>query len=274
MLSQCGRTPEGLARGSRMIQGTTMPFRARIVASAALVAAGFLLAPAAHASSRPPVQVNGIQLKSALLSPASFGSSFQLLLSARSGKSLWHQRARNNVSTMNCGHFESGDGILGFGESAVALSWVINPDPWPDYPNTQFYYTQSVYQFPSTKAATAYYNQARAKYAKCQYFTESVPADSVPGSGTLETTTQTMRVIQAAGVLCEVYSLCGVPHNKNGLSMKGFSYHTQSSEQAIACIIPPGSTTKKSSTSASASIPWNVKLVLRFGRHASGFSNR
>ena len=169
-----------------------MPFRARIVASAAFVAAGFLLAPAAHAASRPPVQVNGIQLKSALLSPSSFGSDYELLLWARSGKSLWHQRAKNHVSTMNCGDFESGDGILGFGETAVALSWVINPDPWPDYPNTQFYYTQSVYQFPSTKAATTYYNQARAKYAKCQYFTESVPADSVPGSGTLETTTQTL----------------------------------------------------------------------------------
>ena len=174
-----------------------MPFRARIVASAAaLLTASFLLAPAAYASARPPVQVNGIQLKSALLPPSSFGSDFQLLLWARSGKSLWHKRATNHVSTMNCGDFESGDGILGFGESAVALSWVINPDPWPDYPNTQFYYTQSVYQFPSTKAAATYYNQARAKYAKCRYFTESVPADSVPGSGTLETTTQTMSKVR------------------------------------------------------------------------------
>ena len=58
----------------------------------------------------------------------------------------------------------------GRGESAVALSWVINPNPWPDYPSTQFYYTQSVYQFPSTKAAATYYNQARAKYAKCRAF--------------------------------------------------------------------------------------------------------
>jgi hypothetical protein len=65
-------------------------------------------------------------------------------------------RARNHVPTVSCGDFESGDGILGFGEGAIALSWVINPDRWPDYPNTQFYYSQSVYQLPSTKAAATY----------------------------------------------------------------------------------------------------------------------
>ena len=47
-------------------------------------------------------------------------------------------------------------------------------------------------------------------------------------------------------------------HNKDDLFMKGFSYHTTSEEQAIACIIPPGSTVKKSSTSASGSILRNV----------------
>ena len=40
-------------------------------------------------------------------------------------------------------------------------------------------------------------------------------------------------------------------HNKDDLFMKGFSYHTTSQEQAIACIIPPGSIMKKSLTSAS-----------------------
>ena len=93
---------------------------------------------------------------------------------------------------MSCGNFEDGVGVEGFGETAVALSFVSNPNPWPDYPSTQFYYSQSVYQFASTKAAATYFSQARTKYATCQYFTESVPADSVPGSGKLETTTQTM----------------------------------------------------------------------------------
>jgi len=93
---------------------------------------------------------------------------------------------------MSCGNFEDGVGVEGFGETAVALPFVSNPNPWPDYPNTQFYYSQSVYQFASTKAAATYFSQARTKYAKCPYFTESVPAGSVPGSGKLETTTQTM----------------------------------------------------------------------------------
>ena len=40
-------------------------------------------------------------------------------------------------------------------------------------------------------------------------------------------------------------------HNKDDLFMKGFSYHTTSQEQAMACIISPGSIAKKSLTSAS-----------------------
>jgi hypothetical protein len=43
----------------------------------------------------------------------------------------------------------------------------------------------------------------------------------------------------------------GVSLQKDGLFTKGFSYHTSSKEQAIACIIPPGSIAKKSPTSAS-----------------------
>ena len=62
--------------------------------------------------------------------------------------------------------------------------------------------------------------------------------------------------------------------NKNGLFMKGFSYHTQSAEQAITCIISPGSTAKKSSTCASGSTPRNKRQEARIGRHVSGFSNR
>ena len=63
-------------------------------------------------------------------------------------------------------------------------------------------------------------------------------------------------------------------HNKNGLFMKGFSYHTQSAEQAITCIISPGSTAKKSSTCASGSTPRDKRQEARIGRHVSGFSNR
>ena len=169
-----------------------MPLRARLVAVAALATAGIVLAPAAAQASSHPVQVSGNKLKSALLSAASFGSDYKLQFAASSGKSLWHMRARDHVSTMSCGKFEDGVGLGLFGESSVALSFTDNQNPVADYPNTEFYYNQSIYQFPTAKAATAYYNQAKAKYAKCRDFTESVPADSVPGSGSMETTLQSM----------------------------------------------------------------------------------
>src|SRR3954453_16787104 len=63
-------------------------------------------------------------------------------------------------------------------------------------------------------------------------------------------------------------------HNKDDLFMKGFSYHTTSQEQAIACTIPPGSTMKKSLTPASGSIPRNGAQQPGAGRHVSDSSNR
>lgn len=157
----------------------------------ALVTAGFLLAPAAHAASHP-VQVTGHKLKSGLLPASAFGSDYQPGFWADSGKSLWHGPARDHVSTMSCGNFEGYLFIGAFGESGSALSFDNNPNPFPDYPNTEFYYVQAVYQFPTVKAANTYYSQAHAKYVKCTDFTQSIPASSVPGSGKLETTTQSV----------------------------------------------------------------------------------
>lgn len=169
-----------------------MPFRARFVASAALATAGFLLAPAVAQASSHPVQVTGNQLRSALLPASSFGPDFQFQFATTSGRSLWHQRASDHVSSMSCGNFEDGVGLGLFGESAVALSFVDDQNAFTNYPNAEFYFDQSVLQFPTAKAATTYYNQAKAKYAKCQDFTESVPASSVPGSGGMETTLMSM----------------------------------------------------------------------------------
>jgi hypothetical protein len=169
-----------------------MQFRARVVASAALVTAGFLLAPAAAQASSHPVQVTGNKLKSALLPASSFGSDYQLQFAVGSGNSLWHQRARDHVSSMSCGNFEDGVGLGSFGESAVALSFIDNQNTTANFPNTEFYYNQAVYQFPTAKAAATYYSQAKAKYANCRDFTESVPASSVPGSGRMEITLQSM----------------------------------------------------------------------------------
>lgn len=168
-----------------------MPFRARLVATAALASAGFLLAPSALAASHP-VQVTGNKLQSALLPASTFGSDFQFQFASSSGKSLWHQRATDHVSSMSCGNFEDGVGLGRFGESAVAFSFIDNQNAITNFPNAEFYYNQAVYQFPTAKAAATYYSQAKAKYAKCRDFTESVPASSVPGSGRMEITLQSM----------------------------------------------------------------------------------
>ena len=165
--------------------------RTRIVASAALATASFLLAPSALAASHP-VQVTGTKLKSALLPASSFGSDFKLQFAISSGKHLWHMKAKDHVSSMSCGNFEDGAGLGLFGESAVATSFVDDDNAIANYPNSEFYYNQAVDQFPGTKAASTYYGQAKAKYAKCKDFTESVPASSVPGSGKMETTLMTM----------------------------------------------------------------------------------
>lgn len=172
-----------------------MRFRAAAIASAALVTASFLLAPAALASTHKThkvVQVNGNQLATALLPATAFGPDYTGGFSISTGKSLWHFRATENISTMNCGTFEDGLGFGLFGETAAAQSFINNPNPLPAYPNTEFYYFESVVQFPSAKAAASYFSRARAKYAKCTDFTESVPATSDPSSGGLETVTQSV----------------------------------------------------------------------------------
>jgi len=119
-------------------------------------------------------------------------TDFKLQFAISSGKHLWHMKARDHVPSMSCGNFEDGVGLGLFGESSVALSFVDNDNAITNYPNSEFYYNQAVDQFPSTKAASTYYGQAKAKYAKCKDFTESVPASSVPGSGQMETTLLSM----------------------------------------------------------------------------------
>jgi hypothetical protein len=168
-----------------------MSFRTRLVAAAALATASFLLAPPALAASHP-VQVTGTKLRSALLPASSFGPDFQFQFALSSGKHLWHMKARQHVPSMSCANFEDGAGLGLFGETSVALSFVDDENAITSYPNSEFYYEQTVDQFASTKAASTYYGQARAKYAKCTDFTESVPASSVPGSGKMETTLMTM----------------------------------------------------------------------------------
>lgn len=164
-----------------------MSFRAKLLASAALATASFLVAPSALAASHP-VQVSGTKLRSALLPASSFGSDFKFLGAASSGKSLWHMKAKDHVSSMSCANFEDGLGLGRFGQSAVAIYEADNPDAFANFPNAELYFSQVVYQFPSVKAATTFYGQAKTKYGKCQDFTESVPG----AGGKLETTVMSM----------------------------------------------------------------------------------
>jgi hypothetical protein len=167
-----------------------MLLRTAAVALAALGASGLLLAPAAQASSRP-VQVNGNQLKSALLPASAFGSGYQAGPSSGSGGTVFNLPALDRISRMSCGTFEDLTGLGNFGQTAFASGYINNPNAFGgDYPNTVDNFIQSVDQFASAKAASSYYGQAYAKYAKCKDFTESLPEDPNPGGGSSETTVQ------------------------------------------------------------------------------------
>jgi len=155
-----------------------MSLRTKIVASIAVAASAFLIAPAAAQAATHPVQVSGVKLKSALLPASAFGSGFKLLGATSSGKSLWHQTPAKHVSAMSCANFEN-QGLTRYGESAVASSVILNNGATnvTSLSNLNLLYNQTVYQFPSAKAAAAFYNQAHAKFAACKSFSETVPGD-------------------------------------------------------------------------------------------------
>jgi hypothetical protein len=180
-----GEWPDGLA-GKPQKQGTTMSLRAKVVASIAVAASAFLIAPAAAQAATHPVQVSGAKLKSALLPASAFGSGFKLIGATSSGKSLWHQKPAKHVSTMSCANFEN-QGLTRYGESAVATSAILNNGSTniTSLSDLNFLYDQTVYQFPSTKAATTFYSQAHAKYASCKSFGATVSGGPNGGSTTI-----------------------------------------------------------------------------------------
>src|SRR5262249_16130431 len=141
-------------------------------------ASAFLLVPAAAQAAAHPVQVSGVKLKSALLPASTFGSGFKLLGASSSGKSLWHQTPAKHVSAMSCPNFEN-QGLIRIGQSAVATSAILNNGTTniTSLSNLNLLYDQTVYQFPSTKAAAAFYNQAHTKFAACKSFSEVVSGD-------------------------------------------------------------------------------------------------
>jgi len=91
---------------------------------------------------------------------------------------------------MKCVNFED-LGLAGYGASAGAASLIADSNPGSASDLSNLLYEQTVYQFPSTAAATAFYNQAHAKYASCKSFSET-------SSG--NTTTVTLKSITKAKV--------------------------------------------------------------------------
>jgi hypothetical protein len=163
-----------------------MSVRAKVIASIAIASSAFLLAPAAAQAATHPVQVSGAKLKSALLPASTFGSEYDLLGATSSGKSLWPVKAAKHVPTMSCLNFENA-GLARFGESAVAISVDIDNSALTgttpaSLSNLNLLYEQEVYQFPSTKAATAFYKQAYAKYASCKSFNDVITSGPDGGS--------------------------------------------------------------------------------------------
>lgn len=169
-----------------------MSLRAKVVASIAIASSAFLIAPAAQAASKP-VQVNGAKILSALLPASTFGTEWQPALKLWS-KGIWHFKATDHVATMNCAKLELSTVLLRVGESAVATSWTDNNSDWvSSFPNVELTWYQTVYQFPSAKAASSFYSQAKARYAACHDFKiNSLPGDPVPGGGVEEIVNQTM----------------------------------------------------------------------------------
>ena len=83
-----------------------------------------------------------------------------------------------------CAHHElpelrESKGLTRYGESAAATSAVINNSTVTStsLSDLNILYDQTVYQFPSTKAAAAFYNQGHAKFAACKSFSETVSGD-------------------------------------------------------------------------------------------------
>lgn len=170
-----------------------MKFKAIAVIAAATALsfgmAGSVAASPLAAKAKPAPQVTGARLQSALLPASSFGGGFTVTQRLNTGKKLWSTKARFKPANLSCVNFETWVYVGGFGDTAGAMDSFNNPSPaLADYPGIVLGGDQSVIQFKTAQAATTFYNEAYARYAKCAAFTESYPADAT----SLELTTQSL----------------------------------------------------------------------------------
>jgi hypothetical protein len=135
-------------------------------------------------------QVSGVALESALLPAETVGDGYASVYAGNSGSKLTSTAVQYSVPSMNCADFESVVYFTGLGTTAATAEVFFNPnfETGPSIISGDQY----VLQFPSTKAASAFYRQALAKYQVCQDFTESDPEDTVPGGGTIDVSASTL----------------------------------------------------------------------------------
>lgn len=128
---------------------------------------------------KPAPQVSGVRLQSALLPASTFGDgTFTDLGRFNTGGRLLPANARIKPSSLSCADFETYIFVGGYGNTAGTTDTVfdLNP-PWSNYPDLELGADQTVLQFKTSKAASAFYNAAYSKYKQCSYFTETDPAD-------------------------------------------------------------------------------------------------
>lgn len=148
---------------------------------------------------KPPPQVTGVRLKTALLPASAFGDGFTGADTVSTGSRLLSSKAWYHIQSMSCANFEDFALLGGFGDTAGAAADAFNSSPLGSYPNTVLYGIQWVNQFPSAQAATTFFNQAFAKYGACSSFTEPNPGDTSPGGGTLQVTNMSVAKTAVSG---------------------------------------------------------------------------
>ena len=157
----------------------------RAMAVSGLAVAGLLLTvPAAQAATPPqaptPAQLTGAQLASRLLPPSSFPPGYKISKpnTYNSGRRLEHGPVKHHLATFSCKTYVIKSlPRTGFGETATASSVVAN---------SAQAYQQVVFQFASTKQATAFYRQLYAFTVRCRTVTASF-------HGTVRLTTQSLK---------------------------------------------------------------------------------
>lgn len=130
------------------------------------------------------VQLTGVQLLAALLPASAFPAGYKLDKTSvyDSGSRLLTAPAKYNLATVSCTSFAKHFGQRGFGETAVASDFFIKGGTTLG-PVRGF--GQLVYQFKTSRAATAVFNGLRAIIRKCP---QAGLSGTGPGSGVKVTT--------------------------------------------------------------------------------------